>query len=264
MTHLVAAAAGLILIQGLVFLVWIAAYRVQKTSIVDTFWSLLVFVAAVSYFFIFPSQPPVSIFYISLAAFWALRLSLHIHFKGRGQGEDPRYRALRQKWGADEKRRMLIFYIQQGFAAWIFSLPFFVMFANPTGLFQLWQIIGTFIWIAAFNGESIADAQLLAFKKEPVNKGRVCRTGLWKYSRHPNYFFEWLNWVAYAWLALPQPGGWIASMCPAIMYYFLTQISGIPLAEKQALQSRPVEYAEYQRTTSAFFPWFPKRKDELL
>lgn len=254
-----AAAAALILIQTLMLLVWAVAYRIGKTSIVDVVWSLLIFAAAILYFLIFQPQPPVSIFYLFLVAFWALRLSSHIFVRSLGHGEDPRYQELRKQWGAEEKKRMLIFYLQQGCAAWVFSGPFLVMFANPLGLFQLWQVMGVMIWIVAFNGESIADAQLLKFKRDAANQGRVCKAGLWKFSRHPNYFFEWLNWVAFAWLAMPHEGGWLTSICPVVMYYFLNRVSGIPYAEKQALRSRPAEYAEYQRTTPAFFPGFPRK-----
>jgi len=255
--------ASLLLIELLACLVWWFAYRIQKTSIVDIFWSLFILAAAGLYYACLQPQPRASLFYLSLVAFWAVRLSLHIYFRGCGQGEDARYQSLRIGWGAQEKKRMLIFFLQQGLAAWVFSLPFFILFSNPTGVFSAWEIIGVFIWLVAFNGESISDAQLLVFKKDPQNSGKVLRSGFWKYSRHPNYFFEWLNWIAYAWLSLPHQGGSFAAICPMLMYYFLNKISGIPLAEKQALKSRSAEYVEYQRVTSAFFPWFPKKSDLL-
>lgn len=253
--------SALALILGLVYLVWLVAYRIQKTSIVDVFWSLFILAAAIFYFCLSGPHTRLHILCLFLVSFWAIRLSLHIYFRGRNHGEEPRYQALRSQWGNQEKRKMLIFYIQQGFAAWVFSIPFLILFTSPRSMFSIWEAVGILIWIAAFNGEAISDAQLLTFKKDPENKGRVCRVGFWKYSRHPNYFFEWLNWVAFAWLALPHTYGNLAVLCPMLMYYFLNKVSGVPLAEKQALKSRSSEYVEYQRVTSAFFPWFPKKPE---
>lgn len=105
-------------------------------------------------------------------------------------------------------------------------------------------------------GESVADRQLDRFRRDPANKGRVCRVGLWRVSRHPNYFFEWLLWVAYFTFALASPGGWLTAYCPALMLYFLFRVTGIPTTEAQALRSRGDDYRECQRTTSAFVPWF--------
>lgn len=255
----ISAMSAFFLVQGFVLVLWWAAYRVQKTSIIDIFWGLLILASAIVHFYFLSSQQPFSYFCLLLLVFWSFRLALHIYFRGRSHGEDPRYRELREKWGSDEKKKMLIFFFQQGLAAWFFSLPFFILFSSQRSEFSAWEIIGVAIWLVAFNGESISDAQLLEFKKNSAHKGRVCRLGLWKYSRHPNYFFEWLNWVAYAWLALPHVWGWTALACPILMYYFLTRVSGIPFAEKQSLKSKPQEYAEYQRITAPFFPWFPRR-----
>lgn len=263
MKFVVPALLAFLLIQCLVGLIWWVAYRIQRTSIVDIYWSLFIFIAAGFYFLYFASGSIASLFFLMLAFFWAARLSAHIYFRSRGHGEDSRYQALRQQWGEAEKKKMLVFYFQQGVAAWIFSLPFLLIFSNPRGVFGAWEIAGVFIWIIAFNGESISDAQLMLFKQEPQNKGKVCRGGFWKYSRHPNYFFEWLNWIAFAWLAFPHSMGWLALICPGLMYYFLNKVSGVPLAEKQALKNRSEEYVEYQRVTPVFFPWLPK-KSELL
>ncbi len=251
------------LIQTLAFLVWLAAYKIQKTSIVDIFWSLFILSAVIFYFYFSSPHAAFHVFCLGLVSFWAVRLSLHIYFRGRGQGEDPRYQALRAQWGSREKQKMLIFFFQQGFAAWVFSIPFLILFLSRRSIFGVWEAIGVLIWIAAFNGEAISDAQLLTFKKDPQNKGHVCRVGFWKYSRHPNYFFEWLNWIAYAWIAMPHHYGELALVCPMLMYYFLNKVSGVPLAEKQSLKSRSGEYAEYQRITPPFFPWLPKKSDML-
>jgi steroid 5-alpha reductase family enzyme len=107
-------------------------------------------------------------------------------------------------------------------------------------------------------GEGVADEQLAAFKRDPANRGRVCQRGLWNFSRHPNYFFEWFVWVAWALYALASPFGWGALICPALMFFFLFRVTGIPATEAQSLRSRGEEYARYQRTTSSFVPWFKK------
>lgn len=260
MTSYVLATCGLLLILALAFLTWVVAYRFQKTSIVDIFWSLFIFSAALFYFMLSGQFYSVAYVYLVLVGLWAVRLSAHIGMRARGHEEDPRYRALRLKWGADEKNKMLIFYFQQGAAAWVFSLPFLILFSSLPHDWGAWQSFGFVIWFCAFIGEALSDYQLYQFKKDQSNQGRVCRVGFWNYSRHPNYFFEWLNWVAYAFLALPHQGGWIALVCPILMYHFLNKVSGVPLAEQQALKSRSTEYAEYQRVTSAFFPWLPKKQ----
>ena len=114
------------------------------------------------------------------------------------------------------------------------------------------------MWLLAMLGESAADVQLNRFRSDPANKGKTCRVGLWKYSRHPNYFCEWLVWLAYFIYALGSPGGWIAVYAPALMYLFLTKVTGIKATEEHAVRSRGEDYREYQRTTNAFFPWWPK------
>ena len=110
----------------------------------------------------------------------------------------------------------------------------------------------------ALAGEALADRPLEWFKKDPKNRGRVCQVGLWRYSRHPNYFFEWLAWMAFALFALPSPLGFLSLACPALMLWFLLKVTGIPATEAQALRSKGEAYREYQQSTSAFFPWRPK------
>ena len=122
----------------------------------------------------------------------------------------------------------------------------------------MWEIWGIFLWLTGVVGESAADLQLEAFQRDPANQGKVCQTGLWRVSRHPNYFFEGLVWVGFCLFAMPADWGALGIISPLLMYTLLLKVSGIPLAEAEALRSKGDAYREYQNTTSAFIPWFPK------
>ena len=119
---------------------------------------------------------------------------------------------------------------------------------------------GAVLWLLAVSGEALADAQLAAFQRDPANRGQVCDTGLWRTSRHPNYFFEWLTWVAYALFALASPWGWLGLIGPACILWLLLRVTGLPTTEAQSLRSRGDAYRRYQARTSAFVPWFPKTR----
>jgi steroid 5-alpha reductase family enzyme len=131
-------------------------------------------------------------------------------------------------------------------------------FDSRIGL-SLSDVLGFVVWLVAIMGESLADLQLARFKALPANRGKVCSIGLWRYSRHPNYFFEWLIWVALFLFAAPAEWGWTTILCPAIMLFFLLRVTGIPYTEEQSLRSRGELYREYQRITPVFVPWFPRR-----
>ena len=141
-----------------------------------------------------------------------------------------------------------------------YALPFLLMAANPSPTLHPVQWFGVALFVVAKFGETTADRQLARFRADPANKGTTCRQGLWRYSRHPNYFFEWLVWCAFAALAWPAPHGAWALVMPALMYVLVTRVSGIPYTEAQALRSRGEDYRRYQRTTSALIPWFPKEE----
>ena len=149
----------------------------------------------------------------------------------------------------------------QAAAIGLFSLPPLVVMQNPHPPFHLWDLAGVLLWIVAVTGEAAADRQLAAFRSKSWNKDRVCRIGLWQYSRHPNYFFEWLHWWSYVVMGLASPlGNWgLTLIGPIVMGVALLKITGIPWTEAQARTTRGEEYRAYQRTTSAFIPWFPRR-----
>jgi steroid 5-alpha reductase family enzyme len=178
-----------------------------------------------------------------------------------GQPEEGRYVQLRKEWKTNLPLRFLFFFEFQALLDVVLSLPFLLACLNTRAPLGTVEKVGAGIWLFGILGEAIADQQLNVFKKNPANKGKTFRAGLWKYSRHPNYFFEWLIWVGYAVFAIGSPWGWLGLLSPALILYFLLGVTGIPATEEQALRSRGVEYRAYQRTTSAFVPWFPK-KDE--
>jgi steroid 5-alpha reductase family enzyme len=123
-------------------------------------------------------------------------------------------------------------------------------------------VAGIAVWVASIAGESIADRQLARFRADPAHRGRTCRAGLWRYSRHPNYFFEWLHWFTYVALAVGSPLPWLSLAGPIVMYVFLRWVSGIPFTEAQALRTRGEDYRRYQQSTPLLFPWFPRTAPE--
>ena len=194
-----------------------------------------------------------------MAGGWSLRLAWHL-LADRivGKPEDGRYQALRARWGERAQVRFFVFFQAQAVADVVLSLPFLVAMRGGDALGAA-GLAGVSVWVVAVLGEALADAQLARFRADPANRGATCRAGLWRASRHPNYFFEWLHWWSYVLLAAGSPAWWLALIGPALMVYFLVKLTGIPATEAQAVLSRP-DYAEYQRTTSAFVPWFPKRQ----
>lgn len=198
-----------------------------------------------------------------LVTLYAGRLGLYILFnRVIGKEEDARYRRLRQEWGESESAKMLAYFLLQALAVALFSLPFLVLMWNPRPPSALVELIGLLIWGLAVAGEARADRQLAHFRGDPRNQGRVCREGLWQYSRHPNYFFEWLHWCSYVVMTLGAPGWLFTWIGPIGMGVALLMVSGIPRAEAQALSSRGEEYRIYQATTNAFVPWFPRLRPD--
>lgn len=195
-----------------------------------------------------------------IASMWATRLSSYILFKRvLISGEDGRYKKLREKWGKSANFKFFWFFQAQGLLVVILSMPFFIVAANKAPFLKISDYLGIGVFLFSILGESLADLQLSRFRNDPANKGRTCRTGLWYYSRHPNYFFEWLHWWSYVFLAVGSSYFLFSLIGPVIIYYLIVNVTGIPPTENQALTSRGDDYREYQRTTNAFFPWFPRQ-----
>jgi steroid 5-alpha reductase family enzyme len=175
-----------------------------------------------------------------------------------GKGEDRRYQELRRRWRerGREQRSFAVFYAAQAFLAALLSVPALLGSFNGGGVAAV-EWVGLALWIVAFSFEAAADRQLAAFKAS--GREGVMDEGLWRYSRHPNYFFQTLTWVAYALIAVAAPWGFIAFLAPALILYLVLFVTGVPPAEESSLRSRGEAYRRYQRETSVFVPWFPSR-----
>lgn len=191
-----------------------------------------------------------------LGGLWGLRLATHLWKRVRGEPEDGRYRQLRAHWRSSQLKIWWFFQFQALLIV-LFALPFVAVACNPL-VATPWLIVGAAIWLGSVTGETIADRQLARFRADAAHHGKTCRDGLWRYSRHPNYFFEWLHWFAYIAFAIGSPLWWLALAGPVMMFVFLRFISGIPYTEAQALRTRGDDYRAYQRDTSMLFPWFPR------
>jgi steroid 5-alpha reductase family enzyme len=193
-----------------------------------------------------------------LIAAWALRLGTHVVARIRRTSDDPRYAALAVEWGQDASRRMFIFCQQQAGVTVVLALAMLLAAQNPAPGLRLQDIIAVAVLALAIAGESIADADLRRFASDPANRRKVCDVGLWRWSRHPNYFFEWLGWCAFPLFAIDlsghYPWGWLSLAGPVCMYWLLAHVSGIPPLEQHMLRTRGDAFRDYQQRTSAFFP----------
>jgi steroid 5-alpha reductase family enzyme len=194
-----------------------------------------------------------------LVAAWSLRLGWHILMRTRTVGDDPRYRQLIAQWGTDATRQMFWQLQKQAAVSLVLAISIVLAAQNPHPGLRAQDILALATLIAAIVGEAVSDHQLRRFKADPAHRNSVCDIGLWRWSRHPNYFFEWLCWLAYPLIAIDlaggNPYGWLSLLAPACMYWVLVYVSGIPPLEKHMLRSRGEMFREYQKRTRAFFPF---------
>lgn len=244
----------------IMFALWLIQIRTRDAGIVDVGWAACLGLSAIFCAGTGEGDPVRRLFIGAMGGVWGLRLALHLLFDRVLRGpEDGRYQMMREKFGARVNAVFLPFFLAQGVLVVVLSAPFVLGSRSALAGPNVWDWVALGLWIGAFAGESVADAQLKAFKRSSVGRGAVCDVGLWRYSRHPNYFFEWLMWIAYAIIATASPLGWLAWSAPALMLLFVLKLTGIPPTEARALRSRGDAYRRYQQTTSAFVPWFPRR-----
>lgn len=246
--------------MAMMFAVWLLHLPLKNAAIVDVAWPLGICASALLFCWQGGGDLERRILIAGMVSAWALRLSIYLLVaRVLGKPEEGRYQELRREYGEAATWRFLIFFQIQALSCVVLALP--VLFSARNGAEDIssleWLALGT--WIVAMAGELVADWQLSQFKANQANRGLVCREGLWAWSRHPNYFFEWLIWVSYAVFALASPWGYLGLLSPLLIYYFVNHVTGIPPTEAQALRSRGEAYAKYQREVSAFFPLPPRR-----
>ncbi len=241
--------------------VWYWAYKIKNAGVVDIFWSYNFPVIAIILFFLAPGWETRLIIMCTMVILAGGRLGTHLANRvlAHLREEEPRYAQLRKEWAPDDNKKFFVFFQFQGISNVLLSIPFFAIAMNTTVGVSPFEWAGLLIWFISVSGEAIADRQLAKFKRDSANKSKVCDTGLWYYSRHPNYFFEWLMWVSYFVFALGSPYGWLGVISPAIILYLLLKVTGIPATEAQSLRSKGDLFKVYQRTTSVFVPWFKKK-----
>ena len=250
---------GAIGVAVMMLALWLIQLRTKNAAIVDVGWAGGLAGLAMFYGLAADGDPLRRALVAAMGGLWGLRLAGYLlATRVIGQPEEGRYAHLRRTWARNLNFKFLIFFQTQALLDVLLSVPFLLPAVNPRAGLSTIELAAIGLFIVALLGELSADAQLKRFKADPASRGRVCDVGLWRYSRHPNYFFEWLIWIAFALFALPSPHGWIAFGAPALILYFLLRITGIPATEAQALRSKGDAYRRYQETTSAFVPW-PRR-----
>lgn len=252
--------AAFLLSLGTMFLAWCIYVFRKNASIADIGWAAAFILSAWAYLIIGDGYAPKRWLITLMVTIWAVRLGQHLLQRYLNHPEDARYAVLRKSWGGDDNRIVfLMMFLLQGALVVILSLPFLIVSFHALPEWSGFELFGFLIWAVGLSGESLADYQLLQFKNSPGRQTEVLKTGLWRFSRHPNYFFEWVVWIGFFIFCIPTPGGWIALISPAIMYVLLTTGTGIPMNEAEAIRTKGELYKEYQEVTPPFFPWFIKK-----
>jgi len=252
-TFLITGASVLIYMTG-----WFVAAQIRgRNDIADVAWGLgFIFVAAVS-LVTGDAYSPRGLLVSGLVLIWGLRLALHIHCRNRGRGEDPRYRKWREEWGRwFVLRSFLQIFMLQGLLLVLVAMPVVYVNTSPAVSLGWLDLLGLAVWLYGFCFESVGDWQLLKFIRNPGNKGKLMVTGLWRYTRHPNYFGEVTLWWGIWLMALALPGGELTVIGPLTITILILKVSGIPMLEKP-YEGR-TDFQEYKRRTSAFFPLPPR------
>lgn len=237
--------------------IWLIAVKLDNYSIVDIIWGITFIITTTVVLVYTGLYNVVSLTIAALVLIWGLRLSIYLFSRNAGKPEDYRYQDMRKKWGNKVKQTAFVrVFMLQGTVSLLFSLGIFLGISQSDAILAMWPVyLGVIVWVVGFLFESIGDAQLRAFIQKPENKGKVITTGLWKYTRHPNYFGEATQWFGISIIACAVPFGWISFISPLLLTFFLLKISGVPLLEKK--NAKKPGYAEYAAKTSVFVPLPP-------
>lgn len=261
MTAVLIVAALAVCLSALMAGAWLVAIRSGRSGWIDAIWSFATggFGAAAALIPFAAAEISTRQMLVALLVLaWSLRLGIHIVGRTARGGDDPRYSQLREEWGRAFKNRLFWFAQVQALAALVLAMSIMIAAHNPAPGLGIGDWFGLALLIIAVAGESLADRELSDFRADSANKGKVCDVGLWGVSRHPNYFFEWLGWLAYVIIAIDftgaYPWGWLAFAGPLLMYWLLVHASGIPPLEAHMVRSRGKVFREYQQRVNAFWP----------
>ena len=238
---------------------WAWCVKIRNFSPVDAFWAFCIGLSSV-FFLLLQSPNTKQITAAVLIGIWSARLGYHLtnRIKKHHPEEDSRYIKLRNIWEGKVNSMFLLFFLGQALSVFILALPFYLIARDPEPTFDILSTIGVAVSIIGLIGETLSDKQMSAFKATDPNPKSVCKKGLWKYSRHPNYFFESVIWFGFFIFALGSPWGWTTIYAPVIITFLLLKVTGIPPTEASAVKRKGDAYRDYQRTTSPFIPLPPK------
>jgi len=239
-------------------IMWIVSFRLKNYGFLDVTWTLCIGLFALVDELAGDGDVTRRALFAVLGLVWSLRLGLFVLARvlRHHPVEDKRYRSLRERWRTPGA--FLAFFELQGLIAVVFSLPFVLSAVAPDPGIPIVGWLGLLLAVVGVIGEAVADAQSEAFKRRADSRLGILDVGLWRYSRHPNYFFEMLTWVGFAVASLTLPWGWLAVSCPVLIVYFLLRVTGVPLTEQHAIETHGEAYRDYQRRTSAVIPWAPR------
>ena len=249
---------SLIALSVLLALSWLYLSRKRQLGHVDLLWAMAIAGQAICYASLADGWWARRLMVALVASIWAFRLGFHLAKRLGRDGEDGRYLAMEAAAGERAPIFFFGFFQLQALAAWLFAIPFVTLVQDVEPGWRTWEVVALVLWLVSLFGNGLADRQLDRWRSNPIHRGKTCRAGLWNWSRHPNYFFEWLLWCAYPVAAIGTPYLLINIGIAALMLVMVTKVSGIPFTEQQALRSRGDDYRAYQKSTSPFF-LFPPR-----
>lgn len=239
---------------------WLIQLRTHNAAVVDPIWAWSLGSLAVLFGVAGSAPPEVRMLVALMGGVWGMRLGMHLWTRMADKLEDFRYARFRADWGDKANRNLFFFFqFQNLFTLILAASAFGAASYRDDSVPMVLMVLAVLIWFVAVVGEGLADAQMDRFRRDPGNQGEVCRDGLWRYSRHPNYFFECVHWLAYVPLAWGAPWAWTVAIAPLVMAFLLTRLSGMPMLEAE-MAKRKLGFTEYVRTTSPLIPWFPKQE----